>query len=1446
VSSISKIRITNYKFDGGKSTLINETFDLKSKSTLINLVNGGGKTSLIHFILQVINPEVRVATRTIDNYFQKDNTAHALIEWDIDGRKLATGIAMKKSLTKTSGVDFFTYIFEYLPGEYKIEDFPLIDGKSILDLKSARTKIDSMSNPKVKTYSDKSKYRKDLEGWGIFKSEWEFIFTLNKEKGEGSIDKLFANSKKTKQVLENWIIPNLLIGNAKDDYVVNIEKNIRNFHELNIDKENQEKYKEYMVDLDKLTNDISDCKDKDSQIKGILEDASAFKREVALLLHKTRHNEEQKKRDLEENEGILEDIRFKLDSFNFSKDRKIVDELEEERSNLESKKTMLEEDISSLSYRINLYTGKRIIDDINVRTREVANLEESLRSLELKNEEITKELDKIRYSLKIAYEKRLESAKTDYNDIKIKLEQVNKELKETRDGKDEYTKKIERFKNQIDFIKEKISEHNRLEQAIKEDIISKFPQPALLIEDDHLDYFKALRQSKESEYDNCGVMIQLMSEENDKIALEIEEIDKIIANRQNERNDFLNQKKHYENQYEKVIKAIGRFSLGDKDIFSSEAHDKLMLKNIELDAERREKEEELSKVNKQISSLEKGHFNLSDQLVDLLNEKGIDFTLGLDWLKSQDEISKGIYLDKNPLLPYSIIVSSRDIKHIKTLNFEKIDTVCSIIISETLTDPFIKSKENSIIEVSGNYFILPFYSELIVDDEKLEKHKEMLNIKKINLTEEMKNVKSEIDFANKALNIVLDFTSEYGVATLPGLNQNIESIERKITELDNSKNKNISLKEQNEKKKKETYELRDQLKDQVSIAKIDVEKLEKYFDKRKENEANINEKNELEKNLTNSKKQLDHVNKCIHKLEEESREYSEKKIKLNQMIEEVKKNLGSYDTTKETEVDTRSIEELKGSEEALSKRLKSEGIYNIDEYKKEISRKNAELKNQRNQFEKLRVAEEDTEKIVYSEDTVNELTERHTLINQQYETAKESLSTLKGKLEEKRSQLENKNKDLIEKYGKTPYIFDDPDTHTESSIKKELSDHKSLYEELKNELDSLIKTVRHITSIKDQFENRIRDNEIVLPKTENQMEVSIEDIEKVQSEIIDTYKNYVKDLTNLKSKARKTLNTLYGKYVDLRGSYEFLRSLKDSEDQMYDYAIISDKLVYQKDITENQIENIRQRISEVQNDKKSLVSMILQKLDMLISDLNEFDSKSKIEIDGMTRKLIELKVPVPNEDLKRKHLEDYIDKVINETMVEIEAEESDNKDALKILKEKLKINSLLNAITPLDNYSLRVYKAKDTVQMGEMVKWEALEPTTSGGEGSAAMLFLFSTIITYKRYKTLIKEGRNDNFNKIYNSPKVLIMDNPFGAMSSKHLVKPVLDLAEKYNIQMICFTAITDRSVIDQFNLVYTLYAKITADKSNKFLSVRKEKDIYENKDDADKILQTVLFEVK
>lgn len=65
---------------------------------------------------------------------------------------------------------------------------------------------------------------------------------------------------------------------------------------------------------------------------------------------------------------------------------------------------------------------------------------------------------------------------------------------------------------------------------------------------------------------------------------------------------------------------------------------------------------------------------------------------------------------------------------------------------------------------------------------------------------------------------------------------------------------------------------------------------------------------------------------------------------------------------------------------------------------------------------------------------------------------------------------------------------------------------------------------------------------------------------------------------------------------------------------------------------------------------------------------------------------------------------------------------------------------------------------------------------------------------------------RKSTQNQKSNIKSVFLTDNPFGEASSEHLVKSLIEIIKKFNMQLICFSDLKQSSITNNFDLIYQL----------------------------------------
>lgn len=132
------------------------------------------------------------------------------------------------------------------------------------------------------------------------------------------------------------------------------------------------------------------------------------------------------------------------------------------------------------------------------------------------------------------------------------------------------------------------------------------------------------------------------------------------------------------------------------------------------------------------------------------------------------------------------------------------------------------------------------------------------------------------------------------------------------------------------------------------------------------------------------------------------------------------------------------------------------------------------------------------------------------------------------------------------------------------------------------------------------------------------------------------------------------------------------------------------------------------------------------------------------------------------------------------------------------------INSfyLLNKLINISNLKIKVIKF-ELNNKKSFINWNDISKYTSGGQQFCVSFIILVILMEYKRYDP----------KKLSNKPvsKVLIMDNPFGKTSEEEFLNLVFKLADKFKVQIISYTHITNASVRNQFNKIYKMTVELT-----------------------------------
>lgn len=200
------------------------------------------------------------------------------------------------------------------------------------------------------------------------------------------------------------------------------------------------------------------------------------------------------------------------------------------------------------------------------------------------------------------------------------------------------------------------------------------------------------------------------------------------------------------------------------------------------------------------------------------------------------------------------------------------------------------------------------------------------------------------------------------------------------------------------------------------------------------------------------------------------------------------------------------------------------------------------------------------------------------------------------------------------------------------------------------------------------------------------------------------------------------------------------------------------------------------RLEGVENNKRDLVQHCYFHGKRVFDEIEKVAENSAIKLDGHNRPIPMLKInmePLSEEkeskEKVRLYLEDCISQISKDIKAEVKYEEIQKK-----MWRFMSTKELLNELSELSKAKVFAYKIDINVNNRGYKTWEQVMKENSGGERFVAFFTVLVALMSYTRLN-----GKSPDDYRRNRDTKVLIMDNPFGPISSEHLLKPLFQIAK-------------------------------------------------------------------
>lgn len=1396
--AIRKIRIVNFRFNDGAKLIPDEIFctenaDGKPIDTLLNLDNGGGKSVLVQLMLQPVCPKAKVQNRNISNFFQK-GTDHAfvLIEWSLDGssNSLLTGIAMAASTNadeenESKTIRYYTFLHDYSRTGDKLDliNLPLSERtRSHVRAMSFDELRKFLQNRKVEYFPSEAlrRYHNRLEEYGILHTEWENILVRINEV-EGGITKFFEEYKTSDRLLDRFIIPGVMPNDKASSE--ELEEMFLNYAKSYAGQEENLRLQSLITTFaDKLQGilplmkDMWDAEDARIQAIHILAD------HLFTLEHHIKQNTDEKSNL----KTTIQSLKEKLNHIQAEKASEAYYQAEEQYAAAEKqlaetaqRKEQAKSRRDHYAHQVTvLNAAKEYADLARYRTQKEALLTQ-LR--ELDQGTMDEHMVSLSYSLFFSASKLKHSANEEYQQEEGNIQKYSEQLQTIQQTISELQQKqSDETKN----YNQAVGSKQTIQKQITDGLESLSLRITVMLDGQYSvedidnirsDYAQQLSDAVDTQqaYENEELLLEQELENQDKKRSDLLQ-EKADVNAQLEKAEA--DHTQYKQAYNAALQVVEHLSLPAESLFSDKPLSCLDRIVKELQERLRKAERSAELMSEQLRCMENGQLHLSKTAASFLQETGISFQTGEQYLLQQSFKVRETILAVNPLAAYAVIVENTGEQE-KLLCQISDDTWLSAIVPI-----YTRSEIADMADENWNdpMHLLSAYDKAYFSDASA--YSEHIRAELANVQDEIQRINHQIEEWQSERDMLVQFSysadaEQQMLDKIDSYNNNLTDIQNQLSDLDN-RHEEIKI------RRKELRSLQDTQRTEISTIEQNSSRFESICEMIGQYECLCVEitgyettckqlSNLIEDRQSEERKITDLIQNCKTKIEELETKLTE----YRSLIEELK-------DTQETELISNDYATMLAEYRQYQNQHSSDRKslqYQIDDISEKIKNTDKALK-------RFGVEPEEYEKITYSDAAYQYADDQCKSSEQEYENAESTYSQADGNfrvaennLNQAKSRLEELKVELLER------------SEVGSNFDQRMRECRKLLESVNSNRDECEQMLSELNSDKKvaakyvaRYETEIAD---YAPKI-SEDDVDTNDIYDKISECIDKLRHAEE---NAKKYHRQELEPFRSEHTLFTGTLENISSVIGNT------QINGDRYFTLYERTEDDIRRYRERIEQltillrdVEDSRKQLVDHCLQRVGRLHENLTILSKKSSIQIGNAKKQMLRIGLPEidPTSSLSAERINQYIIDQVKKFL----QEKSEDKRC-----KHLEIRRLLNCYIGKESIPIVVYKIDKNVQNSRYRSWEDALKANSGGE---QFVVLFSLVVSVMNYTRSMTENLN-------HTSGVLILDNPFGPISSPHLLEPMFRIAHHFHIQLICLTHLGTAAVTSCFDMVYQLRFK-------------------------------------
>ena len=1448
MSKINAVRFINLNYNNNAMKINDECMQFSGKSTLLSLRNGGGKTVLVQMMTApfVHRGKQKTKDRPFESYFTTAKPSFILVEWLLDAGAgyVLTGLMVRKnqeiSEEKTDALEMMAIISEYKePCMQDIHHLPVVEqNEKTMKLKSYNScrKLfeDYKKDKKISFFcydmsspAQSRQYFYKLMEYQINYKEWETIIRKVNVK-ESGLSELFSDCRTEKELVEKWFLE------AVESKLNKEENKVKNFQEI-LEKY-AGKYKNIKEQL-KRRDAIQKFKEAAEEIQINAEDflvkegekieqekvIAAFIARLNVLYEEAEIERERQEEGRKKLQEELEFLKYEQLSCEFHEKNREKRNHASNREMIDLEKESLLRKQEKIQKKVHVFLCAKQQEMVNEDKQEWEIRKEKAAISRTKEENLEPERNRIGGQLSGYYEYRLSDNKEKQEAIKKQKLQIRKDISQQKDILNEYrekTKKITESKGSFRSLVRgydniEIKYNSNYKENLSRNILGVYEAGMLDIKQEMYDkeQKKSIQENKEQKekFENT-------TEEIHRTERAIEEKREKYFQKDSDIKQAEKEKKGYEQELEERKDILKYLELPEEKLFArEEILHKAKIKMQELSSRRRTLEKKEDALQKEYKLLVSGRvMELPDNLKEEFEKLDVPVVYGMEWLKKNgftEKKNKEI-VSQNPFLPYALILTRQELKKLSERNGETYTSFPIPIIERENLESIKLDRTQSFVKMQDIHFYILF-NENLLDEEKMEimieqKQKDIADIR-----ETMQICKNEYE----------DYFHRFDVIKRQAVTkENWDKIQKKLQKLEKEKEdifQNIqqardtkqSLKKNFEILQKILRELEKKIESQAARQRA-FKELRTAYAEYEENNKKLQEYEREEERLENRQHLTEEK---ISQLEENYRELSGQENSLFREEESIQNSCQKFAAYKEINRNVKAgkllgvdstlrtdnnsgvkiipseaeVLKLEARYEAVTADISQELKELELEEEKALTRYHKSFGELRELCQKYNLKNSEWQNIIY--DKREQLYQEAEL--EDYDKKIERKANLLNEEDKKigilNSQLEGILKQIVSECGKGNPL--EEEKISQKDLESAKNQTKYQLSELERKIafsEKAIQKYRENLTALSEYNNFSADEEIHFEQDFKKM--SEKELRDFKGMLIRDYNDIIRCVQKCRETLAQTLNKIARQEAFQDASY------KTPLENMLKVCDDAAKVLRQLNITLESYDSLMKQlevdISLVETEKKNVTELLEDYVQNIHKNLEKIGRNSTIKIREKSIKMLKVILPVweDNEKLYSLRLSDLVDEITEEGIRLFE----NNENAQEYIGRKVTSKNLYDTVVGTGNVQIQLYKIEE--QREQQISWNQVAKN-SGGEGFLSAFVILSSLLDYMR-----KDDSDIFMDK--NEGKVLLMDNPFAQTNAEHLLKPLMNLADKTNTQLICLTGLGGESIYNRFDNIYVL----------------------------------------